>query len=68
MDSYYCSGPSFGRGPDLYICDNSNINASSSSKLGSTYDNSGLDADKNLIGEGGNKLIEEIEVFTVKMN
>lgn len=55
-------GPLFGFG-DLYIGNNSNTTASSKSNLGITYDNLGIT--KDLIGEG-NKLIEEIEVFTVK--
>lgn len=46
---------------DLFICDNSDIMAYSSSNLGATYDNLGII--KDLIGD--NKLILEIEVFTI---
>ena len=59
-DSSY--GPIFGKN-DLYICNNSNKDKHSSSELGYTYEKSENTTD--LIGE--NKLIEEIEVFTVKL-
>ena len=53
-------GPTFGHPQDLCIWKkDSNTN---SSQLGNTYDNLGIT--KDLIGEG-NRLIEEIEVFTV---
>lgn len=54
-------GPTFGGNHDLYICNNSNIQASSYSKIGHTYDN--LEITEDILGT--NKLIEEIEVFTV---
>jgi len=51
-------GPNFGCDYNLYICRDSNTSRSSLSRIGGTY---GITSD--LIGE--NKLIEEIEVFTV---
>jgi len=56
------SGPCFGRGPDLQICNNSNANVSSCLNIGSTYS---LPAGqtKNFITGNENFQVEEIEVF-----
>lgn len=53
MYCYKSYGPTFGYGYDLHICNNSNTEKDSYSKLGRTYDKLGIVND--LIGD--NKLI-----------
>lgn len=63
-NAIYCHteyGPTFGGGPDLHICSNSNTNKECFSKLGHSYKN--RNSDKNLLANQTKFQTTEIEVF-----
>jgi len=66
----YCSGmagPMFGAGYDLFICPDSNVDDSSCSALGMTYQADEWLGDLSVyLGGESNFMIDEIEVFRVK--
>jgi hypothetical protein len=64
--SIYCNsgyGPTFGGGPDLYICNSANTTASSYSKLGHSYQHPQPSEGKSYLAGSQKFQLSEIEVF-----
>jgi uncharacterized FlaG/YvyC family protein len=65
-NAIYCDaqyGPTFGAGHDIYICDNSNSNASSYCGFANTFQDTTLRGNTTFTGCYNNWLVNEIEVY-----